>query len=214
MNRHMFLKKSAAALTGATLVSPIATAPTGLPMQGKVVLITGAARGIGRAAALGFAQQGAAVALLDIADATGAGMAINGYRLASNRELEEAVAAVKAIGGKALGIQADVRDLEALQQAAHQVAAELGGIDVVVANAGVVAWTSIEGATQKQWKDVVDVNINGVVNTIWATLPHLKKRKSGSIITVSSIGGRMGVTGNGAYSTTKWAVVGLTKSLA
>ncbi len=141
-------------------------------------------------------------------------MAISGYKLASTKELDEAVATVKAIGAKAIGIRADVRNLDQMKRAAVQVASQLGSIDTVVANAGIVAWTSIEDATEKQWRDVVDVNINGVANTVWAILPYLKKSTSGRIITLSSIGGRMGVTRNGAYATTKWAVVGLTKSLA
>ncbi len=185
-----------------------------MPLQGKVAFITGAARGIRRAAAEELARQGASVALLDIADDSGAGMAISGYKLASTKELDEAVATVKAIGAKAIGIRADVRNLDQMKRAAVQVASQLGSIDTVVANAGIVAWTSIEDATEKQWRDVVDVNINGVANTVWAILPYLKKSTSGRIITLSSIGGRMGVTRNGAYATTKWAVVGLTKSLA
>jgi NAD(P)-dependent dehydrogenase (short-subunit alcohol dehydrogenase family) len=220
MNRKSFLHKTVAAFTGAALVSPQAftqaTHQSGntLPLHGKVAFITGAARDIGRATALELSRQGASIALLDIADATGAGMAISGYKLSSSKELDESLIALKATGAKAISVRADVRNLEELKNAAKQVAGQLGGIDIVVANAGIVAWTTIEKSTEKQWKDVIDVNINGVVNTIWATLPYLKKSTSGRIITLSSISGRMGVIGNGAYSTTKWAVVGLTKSLA
>lgn len=183
------------------------------PLANKVALVTGAARGIGRAIAVDFARNGADVALLDIADQTG-GMAISGYRLANESELNEAVAAVQAQGVKALKLKVDVRNYAAMKEAATQITRKLGGLDIAVANAGIVIWTTIEGANEQQWREVVDVNVNGVFNTIQAVIPHLKARNGGRIITISSVGGRQGVVGNGAYSSTKWAVVGLTKSAA
>lgn len=182
-------------------------------LAGKVALVTGAARGIGRAIAIDFARNGANVALLDIADPTG-GMAISGYRLANERELDDAVAAVRALGVKVLKLKVDVRDHKSMSEAAAVTARELGGIDIAVANAGIAIWTTIEGSNQQQWRDTIDVNINGVFNTIQAVIPHMKARQGGRIITISSIGGRQGVVGNGAYGTTKWAVIGLTKSAA
>ena len=182
-------------------------------LSGKVALVTGAARGIGRAIALGYARNGANVALLDLADPTG-GMAISGYRLANEQELDEAVAAVEAEGVKALKLKVDVRDYAAMKKAANQTVRELGGLDIAVANAGICIWTTIEAANEQQWRDAIDVNINGVFNTIQAVIPQMKANNSGRIITLSSIGGRQGVVGNGAYPTTKWAVIGLTKSAA
>lgn len=221
MNRKDFLSKGSIAAVGAALMGTTAFSQTNKSnemksenLKGRVALVTGAARGIGFAAALELAKQGANIALLDIADEIGAGMAIKGYRLSSEAELNEAVNKIKATGVKAIGIKADVRNLAQMKMAASKIENEFGGIDIVVANAGIVAWAKIIDSTEKQWKDVFDVNTNGVINTIWAALPSLKKSKSGRIITLSSIGGRMGVLGNGAYSPTKWAVIGLTKSLA
>ncbi|MBD2074614.1 SDR family NAD(P)-dependent oxidoreductase [Phormidium sp. FACHB-592] len=164
--------------------------------------MTGAARGIGRAIAVDFARNGADVALLDIADPTG-GMAISGYRLANESELDEAVTAVQAQGVKALKLKVDVRNYIAMKEAASRITRELGGLDVAVANAGICIWTTVESSKEQQWREVVDVNVNGVFNTIQAAIPHLKARSGGQIITLSSVGGRQGVVRNGAYGTTK-----------
>ncbi|MEM8673692.1 MAG: SDR family oxidoreductase [Cyanobacteria bacterium P01_G01_bin.67] len=182
-------------------------------LSGKVALVTGAARGIGRAIALDYARNGADVALLDLADPTG-GMAISGYRLANEQELDQAVAAVSAEGVKALKLKVDIRDCAAMKAAVKQTVQELGQLDIVVANAGICIWTTIEAATEQQWRDTVDVNINGLFNTLQAAIPDLKASNSGRIITVTSIVGRQGAPGNSAYSATKWAIIGITKSAA
>lgn len=141
-------------------------------------------------------------------------MAIEGYRLSNEQEFDQAVAAVQALGVRAIRLKADVRDYAAMKEAANRTARELGGIDIAVANAGIAIWTTIEGSNEQQWRDAIDVNINGVFHTIQAVIPHMKARNGGRIITLASIGGRQGVVGNGAYGTTKWAVIGLTKSAA
>lgn len=182
-------------------------------LNGKVALVTGAARGIGRAISELFAANGADVAMLDIADPSRLNSS-PGYRVANMNEFNEAVTAVQQYGTRILQIQADVRDLAALQLAAERTYRELGSIDIVVANAGYVAWHSFEAGTPKLWKDVIDVNVHGVFNTAKATIPFLKQRGGGRIINMASVGGRAGFAGNGAYTSSKWAVIGMTKQAA
>lgn len=217
MNRKEFLRSAGLAATGVAVTNTGALGqskePDGMDLQGKTALVTGAARGIGLAIAEDLAKHGVNIALVDIADPTG-GMAIRGYRLANEDELRSSTDKIKKLGVKAIGIKADVRDLGALKKATDRTISELGGLDIVVANAGVASWSPFEDMKENQWKDVIDVNLTGVANTAWAALPQMKKQKSGSIITLTSIGGRQGVPGVANYASTKWAVIGLTKTLA
>jgi NAD(P)-dependent dehydrogenase (short-subunit alcohol dehydrogenase family) len=174
--------------------------------------VTGAARGIGRATAEALAREGASVALFDIADPA-AITSSTGYRLANASELDEAFRSVQQFG-RALRFQGDVRSLESLKSAMKETVAQFGGLDIVVANAGYVAWHTVENGTEQQVDDVMQVNIAGVWKTIHAAVPHLKARGGGRIITISSIGGRIGAAGNGIYTPTKWAVIGMTKQAA
>lgn len=217
MNRKEFLRSAGLAATGVAVTNTGALGqskePNSMDLQGKTALVTGAARGIGLAIAEDLAKHGVNIALVDIADPTG-GMAIRGYRLANEDELRSSTDKIKKLGVKAIGVKADVRDLGALKKATDRTIAELGGLDIVVANAGVASWSPFEDMKENQWKDVIDVNLTGVAHTAWAALPQMKKQKSGSIITLTSIGGRQGVPGVANYASTKWAVIGLTKTLA
>jgi NAD(P)-dependent dehydrogenase (short-subunit alcohol dehydrogenase family) len=217
--RRDFLQSGIATAVGAAAVGAIAAssaqAQTTLqrPFSGKVALVTGAARGIGRSIAEEYAKQGADVAMIDIANPD----AIRqrpGFRLANMAEFDAAVEAVSSHGTRVLKIQADVRNLAAMKAASDRTARELGGIDFVVANAGFVVWHNNESGAEQDFVDVVDVNIHGVWKTIQPTIPHLKARGGGRIVTISSIGGRAGFVGNGIYTATKWAVIGLTKQMA
>jgi putative cofactor-binding repeat protein len=182
-------------------------------LSGRTAFITGAARGIGRAIADLYAAEGANVAMIDIADPSRL-TSSDGYRVSNMGEFDAAVAAVRRHGTRVIKIQADVRDLGVMRRAANQTAKELGGIDITVANAGYVAWHAFEDGTAQQWKDVVDVNIHGVFNTASATIPYLRRSRHARIINLASIGGRFGAAGNGAYTSTKWAVIGMTKQAA
>ncbi len=216
MDRKQFLKSVGLASAGVAVTSTGVFGKSkdeNLSLNGKTALVTGAARGIGLAIAVDLAKQGTNIALLDIADPTG-GMAIKGYRLANEAELNAATNEIRKLGVKALKIKADVRDLNAMKSAVARTIRELGGLDTVVANAGIAAWSPFEAMEENQWKDVIDVNLTGVANTVWAAIPQMKRQQSGSIITLTSIGGRQGVPGVANYASTKWGVIGLTKTLA
>ncbi|GAA0580443.1 SDR family NAD(P)-dependent oxidoreductase [Craurococcus roseus] len=203
-----------ASLLGLAAAAPAAAQTEAKPLAGKAALVTGAARGIGRATAVELARQGAAVALLDIADPD-AIPELRGYRLASRAELEEAARLVRAEGARALPLVADVRDWEAMRRATERAARELGGgrLDVVVANAGIAIDGKLARYEPAPWRAMLDVNLTGALNTVQAALPGLR-RPGGRIILVTSVQARTGSVASGAYATTKWGMTGLMKSLA
>jgi len=180
-------------------------------LQGKVAVITGAARGIGRACAVAMAQEGADIVALDIAQHI---PILTGYRLSTPEELNKTEELVKAQGRRCLTIQGDVRNMEAMRRMAERTIEELGKIDILVANAGVAVWKPFASMTDEQWNVVIDVNLTGAANSMRAVLPHMIERKQGRIIAISSIGGRTGVAGVSNYAATKWALIGLVKSMA
>ncbi len=183
------------------------------PLQGQVALVTGAARGIGRAIAQTYARAGADVALLDIAEPDAFKGTVS-FKLASEADLDAAALLVEAEGVKALKIKADVRDFGAVSAAVAATLDKLGRLDIAVANAGISAGGAINVLSPERFKVVSDVNITGVYNTIRAVAPQMLQQKSGRIISISSVLGRQGAQGNSNYSASKWAVIGLTKSVA
>ncbi|ABD54442.1 SDR family NAD(P)-dependent oxidoreductase [Jannaschia sp. CCS1] len=182
-------------------------------LAGKVALVTGAARGIGLSVAKTYGRHGAKVVMLDIADPS-AVPPVEGFRIANAEEFQAAIEEVRAIAPDTLGITADVRDRAALANAVAQATETFGGLDIAVANAGYVRWHGFADGTEEDWKSVYDVNVHGVFNTFYAAIPALRQRGGGSLISLSSIAGRIGVIGNGAYNSSKWAVIGMTKQAA
>jgi NAD(P)-dependent dehydrogenase (short-subunit alcohol dehydrogenase family) len=182
-------------------------------LSGKTALITGAARGIGRAIAVAFARSGADVAALDIANPD-AYRDILGYPLGSQEELDETVGLVEAEGRRAIGLRADVADKRAVQDAVAHTLGRLGRLDIVVANAGVGGGGRLQDVSTSHFKTVLDINLTGAANTIQAAIPHMIERNSGRIIAVTSIAGRMGSAGQSDYAASKWGLVGLVKSAA
>ena len=164
-------------------------------MDNQRVLITAGASGVGREIAIAFAKTGAKVFVCDI-DAKG-------------------LEALKAdIPGVATGI-CDVSKRDAIEKMVHDAAAALGGIDVLLNNAGISGPTQpVEEFDPDKWEMVLQVNLTGTFNVTRLAIPYLKKSKAGSIITMSSLGGRYGYPDRVAYCTTKWGLVDFTKTLS
>lgn len=167
------------------------------PFANKTVLITGAARGIGRATAEAFFAAGANVALLD-------------------RDGEAVTAVCDALGnapGKALPLTADVASSAAVDRAMVECTSAFGGVNVLIANAGISFARAIEEYTDEDWNRILAVNLNGAFYATRAAVPHLK-RSRGSIVLVSSMTGVVGQAHGAAYDASKGALIAMTRSLA
>ena len=180
-------------------------------LRGKVAVVTGAARGIGRATAIALAQEGANIVGIDISAPVDMR---SGVEAASPDELKETGQLVQAAGGRWLGIKLDQRNLPALRAAAVEAEREFGGIDILFANAGIQAFKPLLEMEDEDWHTQIDVNLTGTANSIRAFAPHLVKRGSGRIIVSSSTQGRHGMKNGAAYSASKWGIIGLMKSAA
>ena len=167
-------------------------------LSGKSALVTGGARGIGRAIVQILAEAGADVAILD-------------FRLpeaeAAAREIAEAT------GRKVTAVQADVTRLEEVQKAVAEAIARLGKLDILVNNAGWDRLMPFLKTTPELWDRVIGVNYRGVIHTCFAVLPHMKERKQGSIVNVSSDSARVGSLGEAIYAGSKAAVIAFSKTL-
>jgi NAD(P)-dependent dehydrogenase (short-subunit alcohol dehydrogenase family) len=183
----------------------------GSSLTGKVAVVTGAARGIGRAIAVEFAANGADVVVIDIA---GPVSAASDATPATPAALEETVRQIKAYGRKAESIQLDIRDIMTLRSAANHVDSTYGRIDIVVANAAIQRWKPLLDMQDAEWRDVIDNNLNGTANTIRAFAPKLVARRRGRIIVLSSMQGKHGTKDASSYSASKWGILGLMKSAA
>ena len=180
-------------------------------LSGKVAVVTGAARGIGRSVAVDFAANGADVIGIDIAAQVSP---IVQYQASTPTELEETGKLVRAQGRKFLAITADIRDIAALRAAAEQASSQMGHVDIVVANAAIQAFKPLLEMDDHDWHDVVDNNLNGSANTLRAFAPLLVKNGKGRMIFISSMQGRYGTKNGAAYSASKWGIIGLMKSAA
>jgi|tagenome__1003787_1003787.scaffolds.fasta_scaffold20855382_2 SDR family mycofactocin-dependent oxidoreductase len=181
-------------------------------MDGKVVLITGAARGQGRAHAVRLAAEGADIIAVDLAGP----VETVTYPAASPEDLAGTVKAVEGLDRRVVARQADVRDTEALSAAVRDGVAELGRLDGVVANAGILnavkpSWELAED----DWQTMLDINLSGVWHTTKVAIPHLLEQgRGGSIVLISSTAGLRGIPNIAHYNAAKHGVLGLQRTLA
>ena len=179
-------------------------------LDGKLALITGGARGQGRAHATTLAREGADIVLCDVA----APVEEVDYPLATPADLEETVRAVESMGRRCLARTVDVRELAAMRDLADEAIKEFDRIDVVVANAGIASSDPIATMTEQRWRTMIDVNLTGVFNTFRAVLPHMIDRGTGRLVATSSSVATTGARNSGHYAAAKAGVVALVKSLA
>ncbi|MGF1543671.1 MAG: SDR family NAD(P)-dependent oxidoreductase [Parvularculaceae bacterium] len=180
-------------------------------LTGKTAFITGGARGLGLATAEELARAGADIALFDVATPTLANVQ---YPLSSERDLAQAKARVEALGARCLTVKGDVRDVDAQAKAMGQAVERFGGLDVVVANAGVSQAGAIEDFSSDEISTVFEINAAGAIKTTQAAAQYMRPQNSGRIIYMASALGRMGNELFPVYASTKWAMIGVAKSAA
>ena len=168
-------------------------------LEGKVALVTGAGRGIGKAIALRFAQEGANVAFTD---------------LAVNEAVEETVKEIEAMGVKAKAYASNAANFDETHEVVKQIVEDFGRIDVLVNNAGITKDGLMMRMSEAQWDAVINVNLKSAFNFIHAVTPIMAKQRSGSIINMSSVVGVSGNAGQCNYSASKAGMIGLAKSIA
>ncbi|MBS4214384.1 MULTISPECIES: 3-ketoacyl-ACP reductase [Neobacillus] len=167
-------------------------------LTGKVAFITGAGRGIGKAAALALANEGVNIGLLARTEA----------------ELKKVVSEVEGLGVKAAYATVDIASQEDVDQAVEKLTAELGTADILINNAGIGKFATLLEMDPQEWKQIIDVNLMGTYYVTRAVLPQLIEKNRGDIINISSTNGLNGAATSSAYSASKFGVIGLTESLA
>ena len=166
-------------------------------LQGRRALITGASSGIGEATALALVAEGAAVAL--------------GAR--RKDRLDDLAGRINADGGTAVAIEADITDEAQSRTLVESAHAELGGLDCLVNNAGVMLLGPLQGADPSEWRTMIEVNCLGLLYCTHYALPLMRDGGGGDVVNVSSVAGRVATLGTGVYNMTKWGVVGYSESL-
>jgi 3-oxoacyl-[acyl-carrier protein] reductase len=193
-----------------------------IDLSGRVALVTGGSRGLGRADALTLARAGADVVIADIQLESDSGEEAERYgplaqaaRAQGIVYTEQTVNEIRALGRRALGVKCDVTEREQVEAAVAQARAELGPVDILVANAGTLDHIArFEEQSPDLWERDLDVNLTGVFNCAQAVWPGMVERGWGRIVAMASVTGTLGGFGQASYSTTKAGVIGLMKTLA
>lgn len=168
-------------------------------LEGKTAIVTGASRGIGKAIALKFAQEGCNVAFTDLFE---------------DENMKTTEAELQALGVKAKGYASDASKFDDTERVVNQILEDFGRIDVLVNNAGITKDTLLMRMTEEQWDAVISVNLKSVFNFTKAAQKTMLKQRSGSIINMSSVVGVSGNAGQANYSASKAGIIGFTKSVA
>lgn len=179
-------------------------------VEGKVALITGAGRGQGRSHAVRLAEEGASIIALDIC----APVASVSYDMSSPEDLARTADLVRDRGGEVYTGVVDVRDYVRLEREVAAGVAAMGGLDIVVSNAGIASYAAGDQITESAWQEMIDINLTGTWHTVKAAIPHLRQRGGGSIILTSSAAGLQGNKNLAHYVAAKHGVVGLMRSFA
>jgi 3-oxoacyl-[acyl-carrier protein] reductase len=168
-------------------------------LRGRVALVTGGSRGIGKAISLALAREGADVVV---------------DHLEQKEEANEVVEEIRRMRRRALAFQTDVRDFDKVVNMVEQTIEEFGKIDILVNNAGIVRDKTLRKMKKEEWEIIIDTNLSGVFNCIKAVITYMEERKNGKIINISSVIGETGNFGQSNYAAAKAGVIGLTKSVA
>ncbi len=176
----------------------------------KVVFVTGGAKSQGRSHALAFAKEGADIVVCDIARQLGT----IPHSMGTQADLDETARMVEKLDQRCVAITADVRDTAQINGAVERAVSELGKVDILLANAGVLSLTTVADMTDEQWSEVVDTDLMGVFKAMRAVIPQMVAQNYGRIIATSSMAGRTGLPTVAHYCAAKWGVIGLVKSVA
>ena len=184
-----------------------------MDIAGKTVIVTGAARGIGRGIAEAYARQGASVVLADLGSLAAKEASDWNYALAAETELAGAASAINERGGACAAIEVDVSDRASCIDLVERSVQEFGRLDVIVNNAGIIQSGLVADFAEYDWDRIFAVNVKGIFLMSQAALPHLKGA-GGVIINIASVAGKRGYPRMGAYCASKFAAIGLTQSMA
>jgi 3-oxoacyl-[acyl-carrier protein] reductase len=193
-----------------------------IDLSGRVALVTGGSRGLGRADALTLARAGADVAIADIQIESDSDEDVDRYgplaqaaRTQGMVYTEATVDEIRALGRRALAVKCDVTDSEQVRETVDRVVDELGSVDILVNNAGTLDHLGqLSDQSPDLWERDLAVNLTGAFNCAQAVWPHMRERGWGRIVNMASVAGTLGGFGQASYSTTKAGLLGLTKSLA